>query len=549
MRVEFMNFSVGAGQVWIHDGTNFAGPYTGPGPNGDGHFWSGSLGSGSVMVEYQPDASDAAGELTQNPPFEIASVSHQANRRALQSAGIPVAAAQPADSASDGADFCELDANCYPTWQPAMSMVGQLLFEEGGDEYLCSGSLVATRDNSMKPYLLTAGHCLNSEPVAQSLQVFWAYQTSSCGAPAPTTHGPATSEGADLIDWATIENGDYSLLLLKSIPSGVTFSGWDTSDPAMASDVTGIHHPAGSWKRISFGQRTGDATEQVGYDIAPANLYLQVQWNNGVTQPGSSGSPLFTSPGVIVGTLTYGPEAPPLTACEITPNINGYARFSNTYQNLQPYFEDWPAATVTPVPASLSFNVTNGAAPPPETVRLTSQTTGQVAFKIRSDAPWIGVSTPGSQISATNPVTATISINPTQAPQPGQYTGTVTVLAGTAAPQLIHVSLIVAAPQSNVTAWVNPAAVPAVNGVWSFQLQLAETAGVATTLTALHINGADYSANIASWFGANSIPAKGSLQAQLQASGVNGGPQYFEFWGVDPASGQEWYRVASASFR
>jgi hypothetical protein len=31
MRVEFDNFSVGAGKVWLHDGVNVAGPYTGRG--------------------------------------------------------------------------------------------------------------------------------------------------------------------------------------------------------------------------------------------------------------------------------------------------------------------------------------------------------------------------------------------------------------------------------------------------------------------------------------------------------------------------------------
>jgi galactose-1-phosphate uridylyltransferase len=31
---------------------------------------------------------------------------------------------------------------------------------DDGDEILCSGSLLSTRDNSFKPYFLTAGHCV-----------------------------------------------------------------------------------------------------------------------------------------------------------------------------------------------------------------------------------------------------------------------------------------------------------------------------------------------------------------------------------------------------
>lgn len=537
LRVEFRNFSVGTGQVWLHNGAQFVGPYTGNGPYGDGHFWSAGVAGDSLILEYEA----AANTLPEIPPFEIAGLTHQA-RRVAQTVDAP---------ASDGADFCQLDASCYSDWQPAKKMVGLLTFEDGGSEYACTGSLVATRDNSMKPYLLTAGHCINNEAAARTLEVYWTYQTSSCGATPPTS--PSTSEkstlGAHLLASGTIEQGDYSLLLLQDFPADVIFSGWDPADPPVQASLVGVHHPAASWKRISFGQRVGDASADVEGDIAPAGEYLQVQWNQGVTQPGSSGSPLFSSPGVIVGTLTYGPDDPPLTACEITPNIVGYARFSNTYQNLQAYLENWPAATVTPAPASLSFSITNQAAPTAQTIQLTSLTTGQVAFKIRSDAPWISVSATNGQVSAAAPAAVKVSVDPTQLPQPGQYSGTVTILAGTAAPQFVNVTVTVPATQSNVVPAISPATVIANNGTWSFQMQLAETAGVGTHLTGLKIDGADYSANIVAWFGTDQIAAKAMIQASLQASGLTLGPHFFEFWGVDTAGNQQWYRVASATFK
>src|SRR5258708_27529610 len=74
MRVEFDNFSAGAGRVWVHDGTNVAGPYTGRGLFDDGHFWSAAVFSGSITVEYEP-APDAPSEL--QPPFSIRAISHQ----------------------------------------------------------------------------------------------------------------------------------------------------------------------------------------------------------------------------------------------------------------------------------------------------------------------------------------------------------------------------------------------------------------------------------------------------------------------------------------
>jgi hypothetical protein len=545
MRVEFREFSVGAGKVWLYDGAQFVGPYSGRGLYNDGHFWSATVASESVVLEYQPATAAGAGD----PPFRIANIAHQAR---------PVMSSQSQaaiTTASEDADFCELDANCYPDWQPAVKMVGQLDFEDGGEEYLCSGTLVATRDNSMIPYLLTAGHCIHDEAAARTLEVYWKYQTSSCGATPPASHASSETSplGAHLIGFGTIEEGDYSLVLLQGVPSDVTFSGWDTADPPVTAAVVGVHHPNGSWKRISFGNRTGDADAEVetpeGISDAPADLYLQIQYNLGRVEPGSSGSALFTTPGIIVGTLTYGPEDPVLTACEIAPFVAGYGRFSNTYRNLQAYFENWPAAAVTPAPANVSFSVVNQAAPAAQTVKLTSQTTGSVSFRIRPDASWISVSAVSGQISAASPVTLKVSVDPTQLPLPGQYSSTVTILAGTAAPQFINVTVTVQASQSNVTAMVAPATVTSSNGIWSFQIQLADTAGVATRLTAIKINGTDYSANIAAWFGANQIPASGAILAQLKASGVPAGPQYFEFWGADNASGQTWYRVATATFK
>jgi len=541
IRVEFREFSVGAGKVWLYDGARFVGPYSGRGPYDDGHFWSETVASGSVILEYQPETA-AGGE----PPFRIGSISHQ------------VRAVTPLNtdaSTADGADFCNLDPNCFASWQPAMKMVGQLDFEDGGDEYVCTGSLVATRDNSMIPYLLTAGHCINSEAAARTVEVYWKYQTASCGGGTPDRSTSETSPlGTHLLDWGTIEQGDYSLLLLKSVPSDVTFSGWDPSDPPITSSVVGIHHPADSWKRISFGTRVDDATEAVendsgGINVAPADMYFQVQYVQGRVQPGSSGSPLFTSPGIIVGTLTFGPVDPVYTACEIDPFVAGYGRFSNAYQNLQAYFENTPASNVTPTPAALSFSVVNGAAPAAQTVTLTSQTTGSVSFRVRPDALWLGVSATSGQVSLGSPLTLKVTVDPSQLPQPGQYSSTLTVLAGSAAPQFVNVTVTVQTSQSNVNALVAPATVTAVNGVWGFQIQLAETAGVATRVTALKIGGTDYSANIAAWFGTNRIAAMGAVQASLKASGLPAGPQYFEFWGADEASGQTWYRIASATFK
>ena len=537
MRVEFDDFSVGEGKVWLHDGTNIAGPYSGRGLFDDGHFWSAAVFSGSIIVEYEP-APDTPREL--EPPFTIRAISHQ-TRTALDATA----------ATKDPADFCELDANCYPDWKSSMSSVGQIVFMDGGDEILCSGSLLATRDNSFKPYFLTAGHCIANEAAARTVEAYWTYQTSACGGtpPASRTASLKSAAGAHLISRLAPGDGDFSLILLQDVPAGTTFAGWDIADPPLLADLTGIHHPSGSWKRISFGERVGDATVDVEGTTAPGNLFLQVQWDKGRTEPGSSGSPLFSAPGVVVGSLSYGPVASDGTVCTINPSVDGYARFSNTYAQVHDYLENLPADLVTPAHAAVSFTIANHAAPAAQAVQLVTQSTGQVVYKLRADASWIKLSGITGSVSAKTPATVTVSVDTAQLAQPGQYSSTVTILSGAAPPQFLRVTANVRVDQSNVVASITPNPVVQ-DGQWSFQIRLAETAGASTRVTALKFDGADYSSKIAGWFGTDRIAASGAIVAPLQGTGVfPRGDQYFEFWGVDDASGQAWYRVATVTFQ
>jgi hypothetical protein len=539
MRVEFSDFSVGSGRVWIHDGTTSVGPYTGRGLFDDGRFMSGAVYSDSAVIEYEP-ASDTPDEL--EPPFQIKSIVHQ----------VQSALDADATATKDPADFCELDVNCYSAWKTTMTSVGQISFVADGVEALCSGSLLATRDNSLKPYFLTAGHCINTEDAARTVQTYWTYQTSSCGGTPPTSRDASAKStlGAHLISAASISAGDYSLILLQDVPSGVTFSGWDPGALAPAADVTGIHHPSGSWKRISFGTRTADGDQEVEGSIAPAAMFYQVGMTQGRVEHGSSGSPLFSSPGVIVGSLSFGEIASDGTVCSINPQGAGYSRFSVAYTGLSSYLENLPSSEVLPAKPSITFSVKNHVAPAAQTVQFTTQSIGSVGFKLRADASWIQVSAITGTATAKTPASVTISADATRLPTPGTYTSTVTILSGAAPPQFLTVTAVVAEDDSNVVATISPNPVVQNGGQWSFQITLAETAGVATHVTAAKFNGVDYTSSVAGWFGTTAIPASGTIVAPLTGSGrFPAGSQYFEFWGVDDASGSPWYRTAVVTFK
>src|SRR5579872_5694578 len=194
MRVEFSHFAVGTGKVWVHTTQSVDGPYTERGPYGNGEFWSGTVQGESLVIEYQPGTSG-----TRAVPFHVHRIAHQEFR-----------AEDAAPLVQDPAASCNLDVNCYSDWPSSRKSVSQIQFEEtqGPEQgtFLCSGSLVGTRDNSFTPYLLTAGHCIHDEAAARSLETFWAYESAGCNLGPPSGRGTLNSQnGGHLLAWATIE--------------------------------------------------------------------------------------------------------------------------------------------------------------------------------------------------------------------------------------------------------------------------------------------------------------------------------------------------------
>jgi hypothetical protein len=84
------------------------------------------------------------------------------------------------------------------------------------------------------------------------------------------------------------------------------FNGWDNTNNIPTSAV-GIHHPAGDIKKISIENNPLISTS---FGASPANSHWGVTgWDEGVTEGGSSGSPLFDQNHRIVGQLHGGASA------------------------------------------------------------------------------------------------------------------------------------------------------------------------------------------------------------------------------------------------
>ncbi|MBI3210779.1 MAG: PPC domain-containing protein [Candidatus Solibacter usitatus] len=350
IRLHFTNVAIGPGRLWVHDDSKdesrISGPYTRMGPYADGDFWSDSIDSETVVVEYQP----GNGIAVDNPPFEIDEISHFYSDVELK-----------AERQRSAAAACNLDVTCYADWAETAKAVARISFESGGGSYVCSGTLLNTRNNTGALLFLTANHCIDNDTVARTLQAFWSYQTGSCNGAAPSTRNVPRTSGSRLLVTGDRSQGDFTLLRLDSVPSGVMFSGWDAREVAEGTALTVVHHPAGDYKRIAFGNRVANSR-------TPANYY-SVFYSSGLTEGGSSGSGLFSSPMVLTGTLSNGPKADtPEEYCRIIPFADNYGRFSSYYPLLRDILEERNVAPPQPAPGG-NHDLTSGV---PAAVALTA---------------------------------------------------------------------------------------------------------------------------------------------------------------------------------
>jgi hypothetical protein len=226
---------------------------------------------------------------------------------------------------------CHTNVSCPlgDGWEKEISSVVVILIYDANNdlEGCCSGSVINNTAQDGRPLLLSANHCIDqndpSGDCANWIFVFH-HETSTC-----------LSDGSDVSDYIGVGNSvrgstllvkdvpnslggsntsDYLLLELNTSPTnlstlGVCYSGWDKDVVQGSSSpyTIGIHHPMASVKKIS---KDDDSPISSDYHDpkthAPSDSHWKVVWNTGVTEGGSSGSPLFNSDHRIIGQLHGG---------------------------------------------------------------------------------------------------------------------------------------------------------------------------------------------------------------------------------------------------
>lgn len=356
-------------------------------------------------------------------------------------------------------EACEVNVNCSPvgdTWQDEKKGVARIYVIEGNSAGWCTGSLVNNTAQNCRPYFLTALHCGVSTGAANMTQwkFYFRYESPNCTNPStPGTlddyfitgcvrkadsadNGGDTGSDFLLVQLGSATNESATITTLKSTNFNAYWNGWNANNTATTGG-TGIHHPAGDIKKISTFTGT---TLSNSWGGSVQNTHWRLSWTanangHGVTEGGSSGSPLFNnSQGYIVGTLTGGSS---YCNAQTSPDMYGKMSYhwtsngTTTAKQLKPWLDPTnsgvltlagsynPCTPTTPVAPVANFvaNQTNVA--PATTVSFTDQSTGVPTSWAWSIAPATGWAyAGGTTASSQNPQVTFNTV--------GQYTVTLT---------------------------------------------------------------------------------------------------------------------------
>lgn len=218
---------------------------------------------------------------------------------------------------------CQVNVNCSEgnNYQDVKRSIVRILVKVGNYLGWCSGSIVNNTAYDYTPYLLTAEHCgiINSNFVSSGDLNQWVfyfnYEASGCSNPnSENDVNFSQLTGATLISRSDDDGGetgsDFLLLRLNnSIPASfnVYYAGWNRSSSSPQKGVC-MHHPNGDIKKIST---FNFPASSAAFGSNASNTHWSVNWFStangfGVTEGGSSGSPLLDANGLIVGQLTGG---------------------------------------------------------------------------------------------------------------------------------------------------------------------------------------------------------------------------------------------------
>lgn len=214
----------------------------------------------------------------------------------------------PKSGNTDSEGYIGINCEEGITLQNEKHAVCRYTFNDGRYSYLCTGALINNAGQSVRPYFLTAAHCISTAETASTIVAYFNYEGAACTS--SMLNMTQTLSGSSLL--TTGSHSDYTLLRFdRLVPLSYIpyYAGWDVSDAVPESSST-IHHPGGRPKKLALdfdpaGINTGDLTWDGG-GMSPSGTHWAVVFDEGITTSGSSGAPLLDQNKRITGQLHGG---------------------------------------------------------------------------------------------------------------------------------------------------------------------------------------------------------------------------------------------------
>lgn len=406
------------------DRTNRVGAYTSRNNNSEGILGTELVHGEHIIVEYYEPA-NVAGQ----GHFTIANVVH--GYRSLNKVQKDLL------KALEDSGNCNVDVNCPLGigWENEIRSVAMIVVGGSG---ICTGALINNTCNDGTPYFLTANHCVGGGSTASwSFRFNW---ESPPGTEVCQTVGTSVNPGPPYDQTAngatqlyTSAASDVALLQITNMTLtdaqnwNCFYAGWDNTDALTVTQGTGIHHPSADLKKMC--REDNPLTQQ---SWSGAACWRIANWDQGVTEPGSSGSPLFDQNHRIIGQL-YGGSA----ACSGTNDNNQpdyYGRFGVSWPNIDNWLAPGSCGTPTtndgwdPVAPPANDDAGIAGVPSPQgnfctdtfdpvvTLRnygandLTSATINyDIDGGTNNTFNWVGLLAPGATVDITLPAVTTTS--------------------------------------------------------------------------------------------------------------------------------------------